>query len=170
MLIILGGLPGTGKTSLARLLATRLQALHLRIDSIEQAIRESWLQPRDVGDAGYRAAYAVAEDNLRLERCVIADSVNPLELTRAAWRAVAERAGAPFREVELVCSDPSEHRRRIESRAADIAGLALPDWATVEGRRYEPWPLAHLRFDTAMLTAGECAERVVEAVEGSRWA
>ena len=44
MLIILGGLPGTGKTTIARELARQLGAEHLRIDSIEQAIRESGIR------------------------------------------------------------------------------------------------------------------------------
>ena len=55
-------------------------------------------------DAGYRAAYAVAEDNLRLGHDVIGDSVNPWMLTRDAWRAVGMRAGARVVEVETVCA------------------------------------------------------------------
>jgi predicted kinase len=41
MLIILGGLPATGKTTIARELARQLGAAHVRIDSIEQAIWDS---------------------------------------------------------------------------------------------------------------------------------
>jgi len=41
MLLILSGLPGTGKTTIAHELARRLRAVHVRIDSIEQAIRSS---------------------------------------------------------------------------------------------------------------------------------
>jgi len=52
-----------------------LGAVWLRIDSIEQAIRESGVAPGSVDDAGYRAGYAVAEDNLRLGRDVVGDSV-----------------------------------------------------------------------------------------------
>ena len=39
MLIIFGGLPGSGKSTIARALALRLGAVYLRIDTIEQAIR-----------------------------------------------------------------------------------------------------------------------------------
>ena len=67
-LIVFAGLPGSGKSSIARALAKKLGAVWLRVDSIEQAIRESVLAPGSVEDAGYRAAYAVAEDNLRLGR------------------------------------------------------------------------------------------------------
>ena len=41
MLIIVGGLPGIGKTTIARELASQLGAIYVRIDSIEQAIRDS---------------------------------------------------------------------------------------------------------------------------------
>ena len=40
MLIIFGGLPGTGKTAIAQQLARELGAVYLRIDSMEQAIRD----------------------------------------------------------------------------------------------------------------------------------
>ena len=92
MLIVLGGLPGVGKTTIARALARVLGAVHIRIDSIELAIRESGVTVVSLDDAGYRVGYAVAEDNVRLGRTVIADSVNPLPITREAWRAIAHRA------------------------------------------------------------------------------
>ncbi|MEU0072867.1 AAA family ATPase [Streptomyces sp. NPDC006332] len=37
----MGGLPGAGKTTLARLLAARIGAVRLRVDTIEQAIVRS---------------------------------------------------------------------------------------------------------------------------------
>ena len=40
MLIIFGGLPATGKTMIARELARQIGAVYLRIDSIEQAMRD----------------------------------------------------------------------------------------------------------------------------------
>ena len=72
----------------------------LRIDFIEQAIRESGVVPGSIGDAGYRAAYAIAADNLRLGCDVIADSVNGWSVTRNAWRDAGVRAGAQLIEVE----------------------------------------------------------------------
>src|SRR5438309_9913750 len=62
MLIILGGLPGTGKTAIAWELARQLSAVYLRIDSIEQAIRDSRVVSKPLNDAGYRIGYSVAED------------------------------------------------------------------------------------------------------------
>lgn len=160
MIIILGGLPGVGKTAIARELARLIGAVHLRIDSIEQAIRASGRGSQPINDAGYRVAYAVAEDNLRIGRTVIADSVNPLHVTREAWVGVANRVQVRAIEIEVTCSDVSEHRHRVETRISDIPGLRLPTWEEVTGREYHPWDREHLVIDTA----GRTVEQNVDAI------
>jgi predicted kinase len=160
MLIIFGGLPATGKTTIARDLARELGATYLRIDTIEQALFSTMSQP--TYDEGYRVAYAVAEDNLRLGRTVISDSVNPIQLSRDAWIGVAHRVGARAVEVEVICSDPQLHRRRVEARSSDIAGLSLPTWEEVVSREYEPWEREHLVIDTAGRSVAECVAQLRE--------
>jgi predicted kinase len=164
MLIIFGGLPGTGKTTIARELARRLSATYLRIDTIEQALRDSPMLSQPINDEGYRVAYAVAEDNLRLGRTVIADSVNPIQLSRDAWIGVAHRAHARAVDVEVICSDPQLHRQRAETRSADIRGLRLPTWEEVTSREYEPWEREHIVIDTAGRSMAESVEEVQNAL------
>jgi len=163
MLIVLSGLPGTGKSTVARLLAHELGALWLRIDSIEQALRDCGLD-EDMKDAGYRAAYAIAADNLKLGRTVIGDSVNPWMLTRNAWRDVGARAGVRVVEIETICSNIEEHRARIESRSSEIEGLVLPDWAAVTARDYRPWNRDCLIIDTAGRSAEDCVAEIRAAL------
>src|SRR5438445_1354530 len=91
-LIVFGGLPGAGKTAIAQELACELRAVYLRIDSLEQAIRASGILDKPLEDEGYRIAYALAEENLRRGRTVVADCVNPLQITRDAWVSVADRS------------------------------------------------------------------------------
>lgn len=161
-LIILGGLPGAGKTTAARVLASRLGAVHLRIDTIEAGLRGKLAGPTD--DTGYRIAYALAGDNLKLGLTVIADSVNPILLTREAWRDVARRAGARSLEVELVCSDERLHRRRVETRRADIDGQKLPTWQDVLDREYEPWPERELVIDANVISAADAAAMIAKVL------
>lgn len=163
MLVVFGGLPGTGKTTLARLVADRLGATYLRIDTIEQALRSSMALADDVGPAGYAVAYAICETNLTLGRAVVADCVNPLQVTRAAWRDVAARTAAPIVEIEVICSDEAEHRRRVESREIDIPGLIPPTWAAVMARDYEPWSESRMVVDTAHTTTAEAVCAIVDA-------
>lgn len=147
MLFVFGGLPGVGKTELSQGLARRRRAVHLRVDTIEQTLRD---QGQTVtGPEGYVVAYRLARDNLRLGLSVVADAVNPIALTRRAWREVAADAGVRCCEIEVVCSDEAEHRRRVESRASTVPGLRPPAWQEVLEREYEPWPEAAIVVDTA---------------------
>jgi predicted kinase len=164
-LIALAGLPGTGKTTIARELARRIGAVHIRIDSIEQALRESGRFEGRMDDAGYRVAYAVAEDNLRQGLTVVADSVNPIALTRDAWSSVATRAGVKLLEVELICTDQTEHRHRIETREADIPGHKLPTWNEVVAREYDPWSREHVVIDTAQQNTKQAIEVIRKALQ-----
>jgi predicted kinase len=163
-LVILSGLPGVGKTVIARELASQIGAVHLRIDSIEQAMRPSQGSSVALDDAGYRVAYAVAEGNLRNGLTVIADSVNPIQLTRDAWLEVAVRAKARTIEIEVQCSDLVEHRRRVETRVADLPGFRLPTWEEVLSREYAPWNREHLVLDTATRTLGENVKTLRDAL------
>lgn len=165
MLIVFGGLPGVGKSAVAAEVARRLGAAYLRIDVIEVAMTRGLGLPKedDIGPAGYVVANDLAGSNLALGVPVVADSVNPLPETRAAWRAVAAGAGARCLEVEVFCSDRTEHRRRVEGRLDDPAALQPPTWAEVEARAWEPWPAAQVRLDTAILSIAEAAVLVCEA-------
>jgi predicted kinase len=161
MLVVLSGLPGVGKTTIARALARTLGGVHVRIDSIEQALRNAGLK---VKAEGYSVAHAVAEDNLRVGRIVVADCVNPWPLTRREWRSVADRARVRVLEVEVVCSDVETHRFRIESRVADIEGHTVPTWADVLARDYHSWTSDRLVIDTARSSVEQSVRQIARAL------
>ena len=168
MLIALGGLPAVGKSALASSLARRIGAVHLRIDTIEQAMRNAGFTVS--GPEGYLAARDLATDNLRIGHTVVVDSVNPVAITRDYWRETAAHMKVELLEVEVICSDQLEHRRRVESRITDIPGLVLPTWQQVLDRHYEPWKTAQV-IDTAGRTLEEAsseAEAILKEVRRRR--
>lgn len=161
MLIIFGGLPGTGKTTLARGLAQRIKAVYLRIDTIETAITTSHLPIKKPEDAGYLVGYGLANDNLLLDHTVVADSVNPLPITREGWKKVATSIGKEFIEIEVICSNTKEHQRRVETRIPDIKNHLLPTWEEVQNREYHSWVLNGIRIDTASCAPDKCIDKII---------
>ena len=163
VLVSFAGLPGTGKSTVARALSARTGAVFLRIDEIEMAMRAQ--DPaRELGPEGYHVAAALAASNLAIGHDAIVDCVNPWPITREIFKAAAWRGGARHFGVELRCSDGAEHRARVEGRAVDVPGLVPPDWAKVLARDYVGWQDADLRLDTARLGVEEAVARIVECL------
>lgn len=164
MLIVFAGLPGTGKTTISRAVARALAATLLRVDIIEQAIRDAGVPAGSIGASGYAVAQALADANLGDGRVVVADCVNPVAASRQGWRVVATRAAVRLIEVEVVCSDAQEHRRRVEGRICDIPGLVPPSWEAIQRLDYEPWDRPRLVIDSAASSPSEAVAAVLGTV------
>jgi len=163
MLIVFSGLPGSGKTTIARALASHLRATYLRIDNIEQALRNGGLA--EVGKAGYDIANALARSNLALGNRVVADCVNPVAESRQAWQGIAEAEQSPLLNIEVVCTDIAEHRRRVENREADVPGLRPPSWQSVLDHDYQAWSDERLTLDSSLLSPAEAVRIIVGHLE-----
>ena len=130
-LIVLAGLPGSGKSTVAEGLSRELSAPLFSVDPIEAAMWRGGLAKAETGIAAYGVAVALADEHLRLGHSVIVDAVNPVEAPRAAWRGLATKYRADLRIIECVCVDETVHRRRIESRIRNIDGMPEVTWARV---------------------------------------
>ena len=163
ILFILSGLPASGKSTLSKLIAQEYNAFYLKIDTIEQGLRD--LCNFDVQGEGYRLSYKIAADNLQLGHNVVADSCNPIMLTRKEWENVATQNNSRFVNIEVICSDKEEHRKRVETRKNDIQGLKLPTWEDVENRKYHSWKSEKITIDTANKSIEDCFEELKRKIK-----
>ena len=147
-LVVLAGLPGVGKSTLAREVARALGAEWLRVDTIEASLLKAGLaRSFETGLAAYVVARDLAEDRLSLAGDVVIDAVNGVEPARTMWRDLARTWGARLCILEVTCPDPVEHRRRVERREAATPPLPSPTWEEVLGREYVPWTEPVLSVD-----------------------
>ncbi len=166
ILYIFSGLPASGKSTLAQELSKSIGAIFLRIDTVEQGLRD--LCSIDVTGVGYRLSYRIASDNLKLGNSVIADSCNPIELTRREWEKVALDQKAEFINIEVICTDRPEHKIRVENRKSEVVGLKLPNWEKVKAREYDPWCIERIVIDTSGKTIDSCVQELLASIEAQK--
>lgn len=132
---------------MAQELSRRVSAVYVRIDTIEQKLKD--LHAAEVTTEGYEVGYRIAAENLQLGLSVVADSCNSVVITRKAWENVAAESGAHFLNIEIICSDKVEYRRRIETRSSTVRGLESTTWQEVEDREYHSWSGDRIVIETA---------------------
>jgi len=66
VLVVIGGLPAAGKSTIARALAIEAAAPYVRVDRIEQAIVAWSTLSHPVGPVGYAVAHQLALEQLQL--------------------------------------------------------------------------------------------------------
>jgi predicted kinase len=151
MLIMMAGLPGVGKSTVAKEIARALSAPVVAVDLIEAAMwRAGMERSQPAGLAAYVVAEAIAEGVLALGQRVIVDAVNAVEPARNQWRFLAARSNVPLRIIEVICSDPDVHRQRLQSRSRGLPPDMEPTWTGVLQRQaaFEPWTDDRLVLDS----------------------
>ena len=139
VLVVLAGLPGTGKTTIGRLLARRLRAAYLRTDVIAGPMLLEGLTEdnAEAGHVAYGIAREVATEDLRAGVPVVVDGVHATHERRAIWRGVSEATHTRLVQLEMTLADGVEHRLRVENRQA--RGYVGPTWEQILDMKYDDW-------------------------------
>lgn len=164
MLIVMGGLPGSGKSTIAGELAKALRCALLSVDPIEAAMwRAGVEQTQPTGLAAYVVAEDLAKEQLLVGNDVLVDAVNDAEEARGQWKSLAADLMTPLALVEVFCSDPATHRQRLQERRREIAGFPEPPWESVIARQehFQRWGDARLRLDSMRPLHENVADAIV---------
>jgi len=151
-LVAIGGLSGTGKSTLAAALAPALGARVLRSDVIRKRLFEVAPETRlptsaytsQVSRRVYQMLRRKAADALAAGYSVIIDAVSLKPAERRSFIAVAEAAGVPFVGLWLV-APAATMDRRLRARRHD-ASDASPE-VLAQQLRQDPGPMDWVRID-----------------------
>lgn len=143
-LVVLSGLPGVGKSTLANALARYFRFALLELDRLEGPLLKHGISGDSIGWSGYAALTAMAAQNLEVGVGVVIDSVAWSNRIRNEWRELAATHQVSFRPIEVRCTDAAEHRSRIEAETSKRDRRRL----TAESI-YEPWDTERLVLDSS---------------------
>jgi predicted kinase len=149
-LIVMSGLPGSGKSTIAERIAQQLQIPIFSVDPIESAIIKSGIPKSfESGLAAYLVAEALASEQLKLGVSVIIDAVNAEEEGKNMWRDLAQRRGLELIILDVFVGDQALHRRRLEARVRNLHGFSEVTWDNIEARQktLTAWTEPTLRLD-----------------------
>lgn len=154
--VVMCGLPATGKSTIARAIAEPYEAVILRSDVVRKqlaGLEPTQRVPDDRVDEIYSDAFTervygeVAEraaEALRHGRAVVLDAMHPTATSREASRRIADQAGVPAVLIHARATDSAIHERMAQ-RAGDRSEVSDADWQVYQRarQRFEPpdeWP------------------------------
>jgi predicted kinase len=166
--IVVAGLPGTGKSTLAEALGRELRAPVFSMDwELGVLVPFGAVRPDNLGPMPELMMAASMARQLQLGLDVILDATTLRAAERQRLRALAEALDAMFVGVECQCSDQAAHRSRLDGRSRGIPGWpATVSWDHVQRmrERWEPWAEPHLVVDTAVESPDAALDRILRAV------
>jgi predicted kinase len=152
LLVLLVGLPGTGKSRLAERLGLALYAQIVQTDRVRKQL---FPEPRYTGGehaAVYGWCHTVIRSTLVVGRNVIFDATNLEERIRRRVYDIAEQADAQLMVIWVTCPPAVVQERLLRRRdARDENDLSDADWSVYLElrRRAEPVRRPHVVINTA---------------------
>lgn len=166
VLVVMVGLPGSGKSSFARLLAAALDAAHVQSDVLR---RQAFPEPRYTTaehQAVFQLVHQHIQELLRQGRVVVFDATNLYEHKRQDAYRLAEAAGAGVVVVHTYAPEQVvAQRMAVRSAGADAEDASEAGWDIYLQMRRRVDPILRPHFVVNTVVAwGPGLEKVAAAV------
>ena len=166
MLILIVGLPGTGKTTLALELAKEINAIHLNSDMIRTSLGQRGKYDAASKAAVYKELQDRAEDVLKQGKKLIIDATLYKVILRESFEKLANKYNVPIKWIELKADESSIKQRVSKKRQYSEADFEV--YLKIK-KDYEPIGRNHLVLWSDILSLKEMVEKVQEYIELSKF-
>lgn len=148
MLILICGLPGTGKSTIANALARKIGATVLRTDEIRKKLFEDPRYSDEEKELVYRVIFLIAEHLLRNRCNVIIDGTFYKRAIRKRIYEIAENTKSRLEVVECVAPEYLIKRRTESGRKRALSEADYEIYKKIKDE-FEPIERKHIVIDTS---------------------
>ena len=163
-LVVLSGLPGSGKSHLAREISARYPLAVLASDALRRALVKRPTYSQKESARLFAAVHGVLEDLLSRGVPALLDATNLKEMHRQPLYEIAARTGARLLVVEVRADDEMVRQRlnarRARENPADISEATVEVYEMMR-EEAEPITRPHLVVDTSADELGPAVDRIV---------
>lgn len=149
MLVLVCGLPGTGKSTIARNLASRMNAAILRTDSVRKELIEKPEYSDEEKELVYRTTLLIAKYLLSAGKSVIIDGTFYKKSLRARAYEVAEKTGSALEIIECTCPEDVIIKRMKRRKGREALSDADYEVYRKIKEEFEPIERKHVVIDTS---------------------
>ena len=139
--ILMRGYPGTGKSTIARLLAAALHAPLIDRDIIRKVAVDVFGNLPRVGEFSYELMFALTREQLGLGLSVVVDTPLTYHTTFEQAQELAQTFHTPLLVVHCQCP-PQVQKRRLEGRRGKVSEFQITSW-----EEWEQWKPRFEEFD-----------------------
>jgi len=164
-LIMLSGLPGTGKSTLCRKLREHLPVVVVESDAVRMTLFARPTFSVEESERVFDVVHLAIAGLLKKGLPVVMDATNLMERHRATVYGIAEACGLPLIIVRVEAA-PAVVKERLEQRAASNSAPYAADWEVYRRMRFrrERISRGHIGVNTSK-GLDQALEAIVAAVE-----
>lgn len=156
MIIIVFGLPGTGKSFFARRLATAVDAAYYNTDLVREQMQKKGKYSVDDKEKVYDALAHLVKESIKTHQYVIADGTFSKNKYRQPLNKVAKEQNTDLCWIRTQADDATIRARVSKQREHSEADYAVYQKVKAE---FEKADFPHLQLDSGKLTVEEMLQR-----------